>query len=169
MESMGTFRKITLGEYRALREKGVPCAIPTMCVLTIKKDENLLPLCVKSRIVVLGITRTGFGVKAITLPWFFVVTLFVSLSASRWRNVVLFDRAIVRMPFVMVYSLPRRLLLFALHLGILNQIRRNTSSCLKYSMASVAVQSTCTTKSMLFLSLLVLPLLWKTLAFTQDL
>ena len=25
-----------------------------MCVLTIKKDENLLPLCAKSRIVVLG-------------------------------------------------------------------------------------------------------------------
>ena len=54
IESMGTFRKITLGEYRALREKGAPRVIPTMCVLTIKKDENLLPLCAQSRIVVLG-------------------------------------------------------------------------------------------------------------------
>jgi hypothetical protein len=30
IESMGTFKKITLGKYRALRKKGVPCAIPTM-------------------------------------------------------------------------------------------------------------------------------------------
>jgi hypothetical protein len=51
---MNTYQKITLGEYRALREKGVPKAIPTMCVLTIKKDENLLPLRAKSWIVVLG-------------------------------------------------------------------------------------------------------------------
>jgi hypothetical protein len=43
-----------LGEYCALRKKGAPRAIPTMCVLTIKKDENLCPLHVKSLIVVLG-------------------------------------------------------------------------------------------------------------------
>lgn len=54
IESLGTFKRITLGEYRALREKGAPRAIPTMCVLTIKKDENLMPLRAKSRIVVLG-------------------------------------------------------------------------------------------------------------------
>jgi hypothetical protein len=54
IESLDTYRKITLGEYRALRKKGAPKAIPTMCVLTIKKDENLLPLCAKSRILVLG-------------------------------------------------------------------------------------------------------------------
>ena len=51
---MGTIRKLTLGEYCALREKGAPRAIPLMCVLTIKKDENLLPIWAKSRIVVLG-------------------------------------------------------------------------------------------------------------------
>ncbi len=44
IKSLDTYRKITLGEYRALREKGAPKAIPTMCVLTIKKDEQLLPL-----------------------------------------------------------------------------------------------------------------------------
>eukprot|EP01082_Thalassiosira_pseudonana_P004932 g4059.t1 g4059 contig15:252416-253129(-) len=54
IESMGTFQRLTVGEYRALREKGAPKAIPTMCVLTIKKDENLMPLRAKSRIVVLG-------------------------------------------------------------------------------------------------------------------
>jgi hypothetical protein len=46
--------EITLGEYCALREKGAPKAIPTMCVLTIKKDENLLPPRAKSWSVVLG-------------------------------------------------------------------------------------------------------------------
>ncbi len=51
---MGTFQKITLGEYRALCEKGAPNAIPTMCVLTIKKDKQLMPLQAKSCIVVLG-------------------------------------------------------------------------------------------------------------------
>ncbi len=54
IEEMGTFWKITLGEYRALCEKGAPQAIPTMCVLTIIKDEQLLPLRAKSCIVVLG-------------------------------------------------------------------------------------------------------------------
>jgi hypothetical protein len=40
IKHMGTLRKITLGEYMALREKGAPKAIPMMCVLTIKKDEH---------------------------------------------------------------------------------------------------------------------------------
>jgi hypothetical protein len=54
MEPLNTFCRITLGEYYALREKGAPHAIPTMCVLTIKKDKNLLPLQAKSWIVALG-------------------------------------------------------------------------------------------------------------------
>jgi hypothetical protein len=53
IESLGTFHKISLGKYRTLREKGAPRAIPTMCVSTIKKDENLC-LCAKSHIVILG-------------------------------------------------------------------------------------------------------------------
>jgi hypothetical protein len=54
LESLDTYRKLTLGKYRSLRKKGAPCAIPTMCVLMIKRDENLLPQRAKSRIVVLG-------------------------------------------------------------------------------------------------------------------
>jgi hypothetical protein len=54
IKSLGTFKCLTLGEYHALQEKGMPKAIPTMCVLTIKKDEQLLPLRAKSRIIVLG-------------------------------------------------------------------------------------------------------------------
>ena len=55
--------KITLGEYRALRKKGAPKAISTMCVLTIKKDEQLLPLQAKSRIVALGNLEERFWSK----------------------------------------------------------------------------------------------------------
>jgi hypothetical protein len=54
IKSLGTFKCLTLGEYCALPEKGAPKAILTMCVLTIKKDEHLMPLRAKSRIVVLG-------------------------------------------------------------------------------------------------------------------
>jgi hypothetical protein len=54
IESLGTFKCLTLGKYQALREKGAPKAIPAMCVLTIKKDEQLMPLQAKSRIMVLG-------------------------------------------------------------------------------------------------------------------
>jgi hypothetical protein len=54
LESLNTFCRITLGVYCALREKRAPCAIPMMCVLTIKKDTNSLPLWAKSRNVDLG-------------------------------------------------------------------------------------------------------------------
>jgi hypothetical protein len=54
IESLATYCKITLGEFCALWEKGAPKAIPTMCVLTIKKDKNRLPLCAKSLIIMLG-------------------------------------------------------------------------------------------------------------------
>ncbi len=53
IESLGTFKCLTLGEYQALRKKGALKAIPTMCVLTLKKDKQLMPLWAKSRIVVL--------------------------------------------------------------------------------------------------------------------
>ena len=54
IESLDTYQKITFGKYRALCKRGAPKAIPTMCVLTIKEDENLLPLRAKSEIVALG-------------------------------------------------------------------------------------------------------------------
>jgi hypothetical protein len=54
IESQNTFIKINLAEYHALCAKGAPQAIPTMCVLSIKKDKMLNPLCTKSQIVVFG-------------------------------------------------------------------------------------------------------------------
>jgi hypothetical protein len=44
IQSMNTYRKITLGVYCTLCKKGASKAIPTMCVLTVKRDENLNPL-----------------------------------------------------------------------------------------------------------------------------
>jgi hypothetical protein len=52
--SLGTFLNIALSEYCPLREKGAPKAIPTICVFTVKRNKNLLPLCAKSSIVVLS-------------------------------------------------------------------------------------------------------------------
>jgi hypothetical protein len=54
IESQNTYIKIKLAEYRALCAKGAPRGIPTMCVLSIKKDKMLNPLHAKSQIVVLG-------------------------------------------------------------------------------------------------------------------
>jgi hypothetical protein len=54
IESLDTYIKITVAEYSTVCEKGAPHAIPTMCVLTIKKDEMMNPLRAKSCIVVLG-------------------------------------------------------------------------------------------------------------------
>ncbi len=53
IEELDTFKYLTLSDYHALQEKGTPKAIPKMCVLTIKKDEQLMPLRAKLRIVFL--------------------------------------------------------------------------------------------------------------------
>ncbi len=54
IQSQNTYIKINLAKYPALCAKGAPHAIPTMCVLSIKKDEMLNLLRAKSRIVALG-------------------------------------------------------------------------------------------------------------------
>ena len=71
IESLGTFKRITLGEYRALRERGAPRAIPTMCVLTIKTSCHFgLNLGSSSWATV----RVGIGRSAIASPRFFALT-----------------------------------------------------------------------------------------------
>ena len=51
-----TYVEISLQEYRCIRclPKGVTKAIPSMCVMTIKRDEHLAPKCAKSCILVLS-------------------------------------------------------------------------------------------------------------------
>jgi hypothetical protein len=52
--SMDTYNTITLAQYCALREKGAPQVIPTMCIHTIKPDKMMNPHHAKSCIVILG-------------------------------------------------------------------------------------------------------------------
>jgi hypothetical protein len=49
---MDTMEILTTDQYKNL--KNAPKAIPMMCILTVKTDENNRPVCAKSRIVVLG-------------------------------------------------------------------------------------------------------------------
>ena len=83
-EDMGMFWKTSLGEYRALCEKGALKAVPMMCVLTIKKDEQLMPLLAKLRIVILGNHVSSFWaiVKPTTGLKATVLHLFSSLTVS---------------------------------------------------------------------------------------
>ncbi len=89
IEEMGTFWKVTLGEYRALCEKGAPKAIPTMCVLTIKKDKQLIPLRAKSHIVVLGNCESRDWSKSdcfAPILWFNSLRFLVSLSTQHHQG-----------------------------------------------------------------------------------
>jgi hypothetical protein len=95
--------------------------------------------------------KTGFGVQAIALLLFFVVTLCNFLSALQSRNIVLFGKGILQMPFIIAYSPPMKLLLFNLLQAILRPTLRNIGLCSKLSMVFCAVHNIGTTKSMLFL------------------
>ena len=53
--------------------------------------------------------KTGSGAKVIALPWFSVATLSHFLSAFQLKNIDLFDREIVKLPFTMVCCLPIKL------------------------------------------------------------
>jgi hypothetical protein len=70
IEIMGTFQRLTIAKYRALREKGAPKAIPTVCVLPIKKDENLMPLRAKS--LSLATSKIALGQNLDVMHQFFV-------------------------------------------------------------------------------------------------
>jgi hypothetical protein len=87
IESLGTFHKITMGKYPALKEKGVPCAIPMMSMLTIKKVNYLLLLQAKSCIVVWATTSTEFGQRVIDMLLSFNAIHFVFLSVL-WLKVL---------------------------------------------------------------------------------
>ncbi len=111
VKSLGTFRKISLGEYCTLRKKGAPKAIPTMCVLTIKKDENLLPLQAKSCIVVLGNHKDQVWSKSDQYAPVLCgdsLCFLASLAVEKHRPLQQGD---CKMHFVRVFSLRTRLLL----------------------------------------------------------
>jgi hypothetical protein len=51
---MDTYETITLAQYCAYWEQSAPCAIPTMCALTIKPNKMMNPYCAKACIMVLS-------------------------------------------------------------------------------------------------------------------
>jgi hypothetical protein len=161
-----TYTKILLAEYRNLRENGAPHAIPTMCVLTIKKRTRISVHSVQNRVSwYLAIMRSGSGRKARNLPPSFVRTLFGSLPAWPSPLVVLSVRAIARTPFVKESFLPTRLLSFVL-LAVI-QMRRlltNIGSLSVCFTVSVRVPATGLIRSAPFYAPLVFVHRWRTRA-----
>ncbi len=128
VKSLGTFRMISLGEYHALCEKGAPKAIPTMWVLTINKDENLLPLHAKSRVVVLGNHKNRVWSKSNQYaPVLHGDSLWFLVSLAVEKHCPL-QQGDCKNHFVRKLSPLMRSPLFALLQGIPRQIQTNTGS-----------------------------------------
>ena len=84
-----TFKVILLEEYRHLQKDGAPQAIPSICVLVIKTDENGQPDRAKSHIVVLGNleNRTwGKHKRAAPVMKYSSLRLMVSAAIERRRK-----------------------------------------------------------------------------------
>ena len=157
IQSLDTYTKLTLDEYRALSEKGAPCAIPTMSVLTIKKDENLRSLRAKSRIVVLGNHEDRIWKRARSLLPSFDRIPFAFLPAWRWLLAVLFVRATVRMPFAKAFFRPMKSLSSVLPAAIPKQHQTNIGFSSVPFTACAAALGTGTIKSTPFFAPLVSP------------
>jgi len=128
LKGLDTYRKITLGEYRALREKGAPKAIPTMCVLTIKKDNISSLFAQNQGLWHLAILKNAPGVKAIALHLFFVKIPCVSLLALLLKNTVP-CKATAKTRSAMVFSRPTKQRLFTLLLVTPALIPKNIGFC----------------------------------------
>jgi hypothetical protein len=135
IESLDTYCKITLGKYCAHWEKGSPKAIPTMCVLTIKKNKNLLPLQAKSCIIVLENHEDRIWSKLDRFALVLRGDLSITLSVLWWKNGTRFVRAIARMPFVRASCLQTKLRLCVPQLGTRKLTPSNIGSYRRLSTA----------------------------------
>jgi hypothetical protein len=141
-----------------------------MCILTIKKDENLLPLQAKSRIVVLGNHEDRVWSKRDPfVPVLCQDTLcfLVSLAVKKRHPLCQGDS---KNAFCQgILPVDEKSLSYALRLAIQRPIHRNFGSYNALSMAFNAVLATGMTKSIQLSDPLDLHHLLKTLAFTQAL
>ncbi len=103
IENLQTFQKIMLGEYRAHGEKGVPKAIPTMCVLTIKKTRFFSHFVLNLVSLLLATMKTGSGLNPIVMYPSSAATAFNSLSAFPLKKNLHSVRATAKMPFVKAF------------------------------------------------------------------
>jgi hypothetical protein len=168
IERLATYCKITLGEYRALREKGAPKAIPTMCVLTIKRMNISSHSVLNLGLSYLEIMKTVSGPSQIGLLLSSVVILHASLLALPSRSATFFGRAIAKTPSVRGSCPQRKLRLYVLPLVILTPTPMNTSCFNECFMVFVIALAIGTTKSTKLSSLLAFTLPWRTLVSTQD-
>jgi hypothetical protein len=97
----------------SLREKGAPRVIPNLCVLPIKNDENLCPLCAKSCIIVLGNHEDRVLKKSNKFAPVLCQNSLHFLTSMAVASCVPFVRVIVKTLSVRASSLQMRLLLFA--------------------------------------------------------
>jgi hypothetical protein len=93
---------------------GGPKAIPTMCVLTMKKDKLLMPLCTKSRSWFWEIVNVLSGLRAIALPLLFALTASTFWSDLRFNLVVASNKVIAKLPFAKVFFTRKKSRLFDL-------------------------------------------------------
>ncbi len=119
-------------------KKGAPWAIPTICLLTIKKDELLHPLCTKSRIVVLSNHEDRVWRKS---------NKFASVLCQDSHRFLMI-RAIVRTPSVKAFSLQTRLPSSALLVATRRPLLMNIGSSSRLSAGSNAVHGFGSIRSM---------------------
>jgi hypothetical protein len=154
---MNTFRKITLGKYHALHEKGAPKAISTICVLTGKHDENLNPIQEKSWIVILSNHKDRVWSKCTISLLIFVVTLFGCWFRWRSKSIAPSAKAIAMTHFAKVFCPRKKLPSFDLPRVIQRLSQMNIGFFSGPFMAIAAALNVGTRKSPIFSLPLVLP------------
>ncbi len=92
-----------MAQYRALREKGAPKAIPTMCVLTIKPDEMMRPHRANHALWSSAITKIASGPSPTNTHRYFAPTPYASSSAWLLNSNSFSNRAIARTRSVKVF------------------------------------------------------------------
>ena len=126
IEDLDTYKKITLGKYRALREKGAPRDIPTMYVLTIKKEKSFVSSGRNHVLLSLEIMKIVSGERARSL----LRSSIRSDSSPVWLlcRTVLFVKATVRTHSAKEFYLPTKSQLFAIPVVTLEQLLMNIGS-----------------------------------------
>jgi hypothetical protein len=156
IQSLNTYRKITLGKYHALRKKGAPKAIPMMCVLTVKRDENLNSLWAKSWIIILGNHENHVWSKSNRFaPVLCSNSLHFLVSMAVKKHCPLCQGDCKKALLPKASFLPRRSLSFDLPQAIPRLSQMNIGFFSKHCMACVTAHDTGMKRSIKFSFLLV--------------
>jgi hypothetical protein len=108
IETLGTYEKVSLAQYCALRETGAPKATPTMCILTIKLDEMLNPFRAKAQIVVLGNHEDFIWSKSENYAPVLCPDTVQLILSRPLNNAIHLSKVIVNMHSIRAFYLPMR-------------------------------------------------------------